>query len=181
MGCISTPRIKISWIILILCFHLRSDHLSAVWLPAGPSASCRRFGANMTMLPVSRTIFAAPRPALPGPHHPQPRPPSITAISAGYPAYDNTDVTFYGDTCEALAPRNSPAQRGKADFMEYHAIEDASAWQELEDILAERSAPTAWRCAYFTTWAASGLSTANLSKAGGRGISAAGSTRSSQF
>ena len=21
---------------------------------------------------------------------------------AGYPAYDNTDVTFYGDTCEAL-------------------------------------------------------------------------------
>ena len=24
--------------------------------------------------------------------------------------------------------------------MEYHAIEDASAWQELEDILAERAA-----------------------------------------
>ena len=60
---------------------------------------------------------------------------------AGYPAYDNTDVTFYGDTCEALeAQKTALRSAEKFIFMEYHAIEDASAWQELEDILAERAA-----------------------------------------
>ena len=50
-------------------------------------------------------------------------------------------MTFYGDTCEALeAQKTALRSAEKFIFMEYHAIEDASAWQELEDILAERAA-----------------------------------------
>ena len=61
--------------------------------------------------------------------------------NAGYPAYANTDVTFYGDTCEALEAQKTALRSAKKFiFMEYHAIEDASAWQEIEDILAERAA-----------------------------------------
>ena len=48
---------------------------------------------------------------------------------------------FLEETCEALeAQKTALRSAEKFIFMEYHAIEDASAWQELEDILAERAA-----------------------------------------
>ena len=59
--------------------------------------------------------------------------------SAGYPAYANTDVTFYGDTCEALeAQKIALRSAEKFIFMEYHAIEEAEAFGRMRDVLAER-------------------------------------------
>lgn len=60
---------------------------------------------------------------------------------SGYPAYTNTEVQFYGDTCcalDALAEALSQAQ--SFIFMEYHAIEDAKAFGRIRKILSERAA-----------------------------------------
>ena len=101
----------------------------------------RRFGANMTMLRRYHTPILQQRRALPYPDRITRNHARYLQDRAGYPAYDNTDVTFYGDTCEALeAQKTALRSAEKFIFMEYHAIEDAAAWQELEDILAERAA-----------------------------------------
>mgnify|MGYP000069685448 CR=1 FL=1 len=133
---------KISWIILILLFsHLRSDHLSAVWPQRGRQRHAPPFRRKYDdAAPVSRTHLQQRR-ALPYPDRITRNHARYLQDRAGYPAYDNTDVTFYGDTCEALeAQKTALRSAEKFIFMEYHAIEDASAWQELEDILAERAA-----------------------------------------
>ncbi len=60
---------------------------------------------------------------------------------AGYPVFTDTDVTFYGDTMQALLAQLE--EIGKAEhfiFMEYHAIEEAKAFGMLRDALAERAA-----------------------------------------
>lgn len=60
--------------------------------------------------------------------------------SARYPVYDDTSVTYYGDTSEALEAQKAALQSAKYFiFMEYHAIEDSDAWHELEVILAARA------------------------------------------
>ncbi len=60
---------------------------------------------------------------------------------AGYPLYQNTDVTFYGDTLEAIRAQQDALRKAERFiFMEYHAIEDTPGWREIEDILAEKAA-----------------------------------------
>ena len=90
---------------------------------------------------------------------------------------------FLEETCEALeAQKTALRSAEKFIFMEYHAIEDASAWQELEDILAERAAHGVEVRVFYDDVGSIGLSTANLSKSWrGAAYSAAGSTRSSRF
>ena len=61
--------------------------------------------------------------------------------SVGYPVYQNTDVVFHADTSDAL--EDLKAELKKAEhfiFMEYHAIEASTAWDGIENILAERAA-----------------------------------------
>lgn len=61
--------------------------------------------------------------------------------AAGFALYPDTEVRFYGDTVEALeAQRQALRQARHFIFMEYHAIEDSTAWRSIEDILAERAA-----------------------------------------
>ena len=133
---------KISWIILILLFPIFGLTIYLLFGRSGAvSVMRRRFGANMTMLRRYHTPILQQRRALPYPDRITRNHARYLQDRAGYPAYDNTDVTFYGDTCEALeAQKTALRSAEKFIFMEYHAIEDASAWQELEDILAERAA-----------------------------------------
>ncbi|MBQ8515767.1 MAG: cardiolipin synthase [Ruminococcus sp.] len=58
-----------------------------------------------------------------------------------YPAYDNTEVCFYGDTCKALDALTDALSKARSFiFMEYHAIEDAKAFGRIREILSERAA-----------------------------------------
>ncbi len=57
----------------------------------------------------------------------------------GYPVYQNTDVTFYGDAAKAFEAQLAELQKAERFiFLEYHAIEDARAFGEMRQILAER-------------------------------------------
>ncbi len=59
---------------------------------------------------------------------------------AGYPVYENTAVTYYGeavDGFEALKQELEKAER--FIFMEYFIVEDASAFRELEEILVRKA------------------------------------------
>ena len=133
---------KISWIILILLFPIFGLTIYLLFGRSGAvSVMRRRFGENMAMLRRYHAPILQQRRALPYPDRLTRNHARYLQDRAGYPAYDNTDVTFYGDTCEALeAQKTALRSAEKFIFMEYHAIEDASAWQELEDILAERAA-----------------------------------------
>ena len=58
---------------------------------------------------------------------------------AGYPVYQNTKVEYFDDGEKGFeAQKRDLAKAEKFIFMEYHAIEDASCWHEMRDILAER-------------------------------------------
>lgn len=60
--------------------------------------------------------------------------------SAGFPTYQNTDVTFYGDAWEGLEAQKEELRRAKKFiFMEYHAIEDAEAFGGIKEILAGKA------------------------------------------
>lgn len=61
--------------------------------------------------------------------------------SAHYPVYDNTDVEYYCDAAEALKAQIVELRKAeKFIFMEYHAIEDAEAFSEIKEVLAEKAA-----------------------------------------
>lgn len=59
---------------------------------------------------------------------------------AGYPVYHNTDVTFYEDATKGLEAQKEALRKAeKFIFMEYHAIEEAEAFNGLKDILIEKA------------------------------------------
>ncbi len=133
---------KISWIILILTFPVFGLTIYLLFGRSGAVESMRkRFDANRARLAAFHAPILHRRKALPYPDRVTRNHAQYLQSVPGYPAYDNTDVTFYGDTCEALEAQKQALRSAEHFiFMEYHAIEDASAWQELEDILAERAA-----------------------------------------
>lgn len=60
---------------------------------------------------------------------------------AGYPVYQDTDVTFYPDAADGYAAQLEELKKAeKFIFMEYHAIEDSKSFEPLYAILKERSA-----------------------------------------
>ena len=164
---------KISWIILILLFPIFGLTIYLLFGRSGAvSVMRRRFGENMTMLRRYHAPILQQRRALPYPDHITRNHARYLQDRAGYPAYDNTDVTFYGDTCEALeAQKTALRSAEKFIFMEYHAIEDASAWQELEDILAERAAHgVEVRVFYYDVGSIGFINSKFVKKLAGRGI-----------
>ena len=59
---------------------------------------------------------------------------------AGYPVYANTEVTYYDDGEKGFeAQKRDLAKAEHFIFMEYHAIEDAECWHELQEVLEERA------------------------------------------
>ena len=60
---------------------------------------------------------------------------------AKYPVYRNTDVVFYPDSSDGYAAQlEELAKAERFIFMEYHAIEDSTAFAPLHKILKERAA-----------------------------------------
>lgn len=59
--------------------------------------------------------------------------------NACYPVYQNTDVTYYDEAAKGLeAQLIDLAKAEHFIFMEYHAIEDAEAWQRIQHVLEEQ-------------------------------------------
>ena len=60
---------------------------------------------------------------------------------AGYPVYNNSDVTYYPDGDEGYkAQLEEIAKAEKFIFMEYHAIEDSESFVPLHKLLKEKAA-----------------------------------------
>ena len=58
---------------------------------------------------------------------------------AGYPAWQNTDVEFHKTAEEGLEAQKRELRKAKKFiFMEYHAIEESSAFLELKEILVQK-------------------------------------------
>lgn len=61
--------------------------------------------------------------------------------NAGYPMYGNTKVTFYADAADALDAQIRAMEEAKSFiFLEYHAIEHASAFARILRVLREKAA-----------------------------------------
>lgn len=59
---------------------------------------------------------------------------------SGYPVYKNTKVEYYSDASEGLKAQKEAIRNAKSIiFIEYFAIENASSWQSLEEILEEKA------------------------------------------
>ena len=58
---------------------------------------------------------------------------------AGYPVYKNTDIVYYDDAAKGIEAQKEELKKAQHFiFMEYHAIEDAQSWHEIQDILEEK-------------------------------------------
>ncbi len=135
-----TSSMKMPWIILIMLAPVLGV---ALYLLIGLNGSTRRMRAryeavDLVLLPLlpnggealSRLGQADPHAA------------NIARYlhsCAGYPVYDNTAVEYYDDAAKGLAAQKQAlAQAKHFIFMEYHAIEDAESWHEIQLILEER-------------------------------------------
>ena len=135
---------RLSWIILILLFPVLGACLYLM------------FGHPVSLWPLRRRFRAADA-ALAGACAARRDPDALEQLrrtdpglacqaaylqnTAGFALYRNTQVDFYGDTVQAQeAQRQALRGARRFIFMEYHAIEDSTAWQSIEDILAERAA-----------------------------------------
>ena len=137
---------RLSWIILILlfpvlgtCLYLLFGQSVAVW-----PLRRRLRGGDQALDPARQLEVESGRPVTDAL---QVAAPDLAGQvkylqnTAGYPVYHNTEVRFYGDTNEALEAQQEALRSAQHFiFMEYHAIEDSTAWHSLEDILVERAA-----------------------------------------
>jgi len=58
---------------------------------------------------------------------------------AGYPVYQNTDITYFDDALKGIEDQKRELLNAKEFiFMEYHAIEDAESWHSIQDILEQK-------------------------------------------
>ncbi len=56
-----------------------------------------------------------------------------------YPVYQNSDITYYDDGKKGLEAQKEELKKARHFiFMEYHAIQEAAAWGEIQDILEEK-------------------------------------------
>ena len=62
------------------------------------------------------------------------------SVREGYPVYKNTDIEFYSIGEDALEAQLEELKKARHFiFMEYHAIEEASSFNRIKDILIERA------------------------------------------
>ena len=132
---------KMSWIVLILAFPILGVCLFVLFGNEGSTAMIRHHFANIDTQ-TDKLLKQKPEVLE---HLKKDR--RIYNQSwylwnkAGFPVYQNTDVRFYKDTCEALEAQKEELKKAeKFIFMEYHAIQDSTAWAGIEAILKEKAA-----------------------------------------
>ncbi len=66
---------------------------------------------------------------------------SYLRVQSGYPVWKNTDVEYYDDAAKGLEAQLADLEKAEQFiFMEYHAIEDKTSWNRIEDVLARKAA-----------------------------------------
>ena len=135
-----TSTIKMPWILLILAFPIMGLGLYLlVGLNGGTAKMRKRYQKIdeqlLPCLPQNRTIQKKLEQILPKAGNIS----SYIYRNAFYPVYQNTDVTYYDEAAKGLeAQLIDLAKAEHFIFMEYHAIEDAEAWQRIQHVLEER-------------------------------------------
>lgn len=138
----TNSAIKLSWIMLIIAVPFVGLFLYAFYGREGATKGMRRRFDDLDArlrgsLPKDKSIYlklkeddvAAANMA----HY--------IYENAGYPMYGNTSVTFYGDTRDALDAQVRDLQTAECFiFLEYHAIEHASAFNRILSVLREKAA-----------------------------------------
>lgn len=135
-----TSYMKMPWIILILIFPVMGV---GMYLFIGLNGGTRRMreryerlGAEiLPLLPNGDAHLEELSEKLPGAGN-------IAAYirrNSCYPVYRNTDITYFDDAMKGLQAQLEDLSRAeKFIFMEYHAIENAEAWQMIQSVLEER-------------------------------------------
>lgn len=137
-----TSTVKIPWIILLLVFPIAG---TMIYLIVGLNGSTRRMRTRFDR--IDQQLF----PLIPK------RDEVIETIErkdqsvanmmryiqdhALFPAYDDSSIEFYPDASEALEAQIAALRKAKHFiFMEYHAIENSTAFAGIKKILAEKAA-----------------------------------------
>lgn len=139
-GQYKTAAMKTPWIILILAFPILGVALYfLVGLNGGTKKMKKRYkNVNdklMIMLPDNNDVLSELKEniTIAG---------SISSYiknNAKYPVYKNTKITYYDDASKGLEAQIEAISKAEHFiFMEYFAIEDASAWHRIQDVLEER-------------------------------------------
>lgn len=135
-----TSSVKVPWIILILIFPIFG---AVLYLIIGLSGATKKMRKRYEYIDAKLYPHLPPQPE--EIMHREIADRSVANVSeyihknAFYPMYENTDVEFYGYASDALEAQK--AELAKAQhfiFMEYHAIEDAEAFHQIERILIDR-------------------------------------------
>ena len=136
-----TASMKMPWILLIMSFPIVGVTL---YILVGNSGSTRRLRLRFALID-SKLLPKLPRNASTL-QRLQDKEPYIGNVFsylksfAGFPVYQNTDVTFFPDALEGLKAQKEALRNAEHFiFMEYHAIEDAEAFHELEEILIKKA------------------------------------------
>ena len=138
----SNAAFKMPWIILILVFPVAGLCIYAIF---GNSNSTKRMRERFAKLdealkpynPQEQEVFWA----LENEDYGIANQCRYVRDFGGYPVYRNTDIVFYDDAKKGFeAQLLALKQAEKFIFMEYHAIEEAEAFLQIKDILAERAA-----------------------------------------
>ena len=135
-----TSTMKMPWILLILILPIMGITLYfLIGMNRGTRDMTNRYTeidkALLPMLPENSSEMDKLKKANP----------AVASISAyiareaGYPVYQNTAIEYYNDASPALEAQLTAMQKAESFiFMEYHAIENASSWKRIEDVLADR-------------------------------------------
>ena len=136
-----TATMKMPWILLILVFPVMGLTLYLmVGLNGGTGKMRKRYeeidAQLLPLLPENEKEREALEEKIP-------RAANISAYikrNALYPVYQNTDVTYYDEAEKGLEAQLEDLSKAQHFiFMEYHAIEDAEAWQRIQRVLEERA------------------------------------------
>lgn len=137
-----SASIKMPWLILIMAFPVLG---TVLYMLIGLSGSTRKMRQryeqiDRILLPLLvqderiKNSLEEMSPAAAGIAH-------YLKEHSGYPSYRNTDVIYYSDAADGLeAQLKDMALAEHFIFMEYHAIEEAEAFDRILDVLKDRVA-----------------------------------------
>ena len=137
-----SASIKMPWLILIMAFPVLGTILYMLIGLSGSTRKMRQRYADIDRIllpllsqdPRVRTSLEEMSPAAAGIAY-------YLKEHSGYPAYKNTDVIYYNDAADGLeAQLKDMALAEHFIFMEYHAIEEAEAFDRILDVLRDRVA-----------------------------------------
>ena len=139
-----TSSMKMPWIILILIFPIMGVGLYLlIGLNGGTHKMRERYAEIdsklLPMLPDSQECLSRIKETIPKAGNIA----SYIQRNSQYPIYQNTDIVYFDEAVKGLEAQLKDLEKAqKFIFMEYHAIEESSAFLELKEILVQKAKET---------------------------------------